>query len=199
MQKMAYDARFVVSDDLFHRLLEILRVVILASVVVHIRPVSELSSSSSTANMFALSLSIALAWIFCAGNLLELYWMGQGQQAVIRAFTSQGLRILVVGLGLCVAATIVSGKDYFSSDSSSSSGYGGGRGLAAAEESISAYDDKITTITNSDMPIWLLLWAPVLDYCIQFVKVVFLFPNDGSHKKFGKCCSYIPTTTTTHA
>jgi hypothetical protein len=173
MQKMAFDARFVVEDDLLHSVIELLGLTILASIVVHIRPVSSLNDSGSM-NMFLLSLSVSCSWLFHMGRYLELYLAGKGQTDVIQMNAKKVLRMGSVGLGFCAAATIISGMDYFGNDDDEDDHR---RGLAAVAEPASSS-------SSSDLPIWLLLAAPVIDYCIQFVTVVFLFPNDGSHKKF---------------
>jgi hypothetical protein len=184
IQKMGFDARFVVADDLFHRLLELLGLAILASIVVHIRPVSSLENNNSM-NTFALSLSVTLSWLFYMGRILELYWMGQGQKHVIQASSLKYLKTALVGFSFCLAATIVSGLNYFGEEDDYESTTTTTRGLAAAESNVTAYDTSYASSNKtSDLPIWLLLGAPVLDYCISFVTVVFLFPNDGSHKQF---------------
>lgn len=198
VKKLTYDARYVVADDLVHRLVELLGLTILASVVEHIRPVAVLEDTTGSMTMFTLSLSMTSAWVLDMFRYVELYFFGQGQREVLKATAVRTLRMGLVGLPICIAATCVSGRDYFQAQSNdhSSGGGGGGRDLAeavaagygeATEDGSSMLASEISPFyRTTDMPIWLLLMAVVIDFVIFFTTIVFLFPSDGSHKKMSK-------------
>jgi hypothetical protein len=57
LDKMHYDARFYTHDDIYHRLFEVAVLVVLATAVLHIRPVEFLSSPSVFVDMFAYCLA----------------------------------------------------------------------------------------------------------------------------------------------
>lgn len=206
---MQYDARFVIEDDLFHRLFELLGLCILASTVVHIRPLAILQDSQRI-DMFALALSLSLVWVYHCLRQLELYLLGKGQVSVIRASAKRALLNCIVPLACCLAATIMAGNDHFGIEDDTG---GGGRrvllGLGAASSTTAAADYSTNTSDASSYPydgatyesyynhnddmvardqwiIWLLLCAPVIHYITLFVQVVILFPSDGSHKLFCK-------------
>jgi hypothetical protein len=203
MAKMSYDARFVVSDDLFHRLQEILGLSILASIVVHIRPVSILSNLATRSEMFAFSLSVTCGWAFTISRYLELYFFGQGQPNSIRGSSFYEMRNSSVGFFLSLAATILAAKECFGGDGSTD--YNSHRLLAdttTVDVDHSSYNqtsDYGSSSSNSESPNVALYvpdtthnWPVILILCssavymgIFFVQVVFLFPNDGSHKNFG--------------
>lgn len=195
---MGYDARYVVSDDLVHRFQEIISYVILASVVVHIRPLGRLENSTKYMDMFDLALSLTVSWAFHAIKFLELYFFGQGQRTSIQGSAFKELKLCCIGFGLCLTAAIMSGMDHFGSSSGGADDVDGQRLLAEADTSKeSAYNttDDYTDESNyatasyyptTNVPIILILCAPVVHYVSLFVQVIFLFPNDGSHKNFGK-------------
>ncbi len=194
VQKMNFDARFVVADDIYHRVFELFGLAVLASVVLHIRPVSILGNAAHSSDMFALALSLTVSWLYHIWRSLELIATGQGQRNVIRSMAWRDVRLAALPLAFCLASTILAGNDYFKYENKASGGdY---RYLAAAADGIKANGDNITAIpgdtmylndnsSSSNLAIWLILFATIAHYSIFFLQVVFLFPNDGSHKNFG--------------
>ena len=198
---MSYDARYVVSDDLFHRVQEILGLTILASIVVHIRPVSILSTPSAHKDMFALALSLSIGWTFNIGRYLELYFFGQGQTKCIRGSALVEIRNSSISLIMCIIATVLAGNEFYHGDKISSDShrflaetgdvYNQTADSSAYYSSSSNSSSPSTTLystsdtAENDRPIIFLLCSPLLYTCIMVVQVVLLFPNDGSHKNFG--------------
>lgn len=194
VQKMHYDARFVVTDDLYHRGFELLGLVILASVVLHIRPVSVLGDWTHSSAMFALALSLTFSWLYHIWRCLELFVAGQGQQSVIRAMAWREIGLASISLVFCIAATVVTGMDYYENQSVEIAETGNRILVSTADKQVdehnntSTYDKGLQSTSessSSDLAIWLILSATVVHYSIFFVQVVFLFPNDGSHKNYG--------------
>ena len=200
MSKMSYDARYVVSDDVVHRVQEILGLTILASIVVHIRPVSILSTPSAHKDMFALALSLTIGWTFNICRYLELYFFGQGQTKCIRGSAMVEMRNSSVSLIMCIIATVLAGKEFFHGDNDETMVTDSHRFLAetaddiynnqTADSTFNSSSLNVTTYASSDTtvndrPIIFLLCSPLLYTCLMIVQVVILFPNDGSHKNFG--------------
>lgn len=203
--KTSYDARFVVMDDVSHRFFEVFALTTLACAVVHIRPVEVMSQPSKYIDSFCFCLGITTAQLMLVFRYIELYFAGVGQPETIKASSIRDAIMNLITFLFQLAATIVAGVEYFSNNSLS---FGDNRFLAEAEPKDDyantdgnytgtdadkaygsdygddgyGYDKKETT----DVPIWLMLMAVVVFWVIATIRVVFLFPNDGSHKKFSK-------------
>jgi len=209
---MGYDSRFVMSDDLVHRFQEVIGLTIMAAIVVHIRPVSVLSNPSTYSDMFALSLSLMIGWIFHIARYLELYFLGQGQKQTIRGYCRIEIRNALFGLIMCLVATILAGNAYFGSNGDGDDDENHRRFLA--ETSTATTDKDVysnqTNITNdyypdkgyggdtsssssssTDQPIILVFCSSALYTGIFLFTVLFMFPNDGSYKNFGTSSVYV--------
>lgn len=194
--KMGYDARFVVEDDLCHRFFEIAALAALASAVVHIRPVEMLSDPSHHLAMFGFSLSMVVVQVLQILRYVELYFAGKGERQVLKTSSKREGGMLAMLLVLQIAATVIAGMAYFGDDHDDRI-----RRLAEVaattttnsttgdEEETSNYEAATeTSVTN--VPIWLSLLVPVSYWAILTFRVIFLFPNDGSHKKMSKWVIY---------
>jgi hypothetical protein len=192
--KMGYDARFVVEDDLYHRFFEIAALAALASAVVHIRPVEILSDPSHHLAMFGFSLSMVVAQVLQILRYVELYFAGKGERQVLKTLSKREVGMLTMLLVLQIAATVIAGMAYFGKDHDDRL-----RSLAevaATTASTTEYEGETsnyeaateTSVTN--VPIWLSLLVPVSYWAVLTFRVIFLFPNDGSHKKMSKWLIY---------
>jgi hypothetical protein len=160
-----FDGRFVVMDDMYHRVTFVAFLCALASAVVHIRPVDILSQPSKYIDAFALYLSLTALALIAIVREAELYFFGKGEREPIQTSALQGIKFSLINFSLNLAATVIAGKEYFGTD-------GGHRLLAEAGP---------TDVNH--LPIWL-CFAAFLGFWVLFkAKVMFFFPNDGSHKK----------------
>ena len=183
--KTYYDGRFVVGDDLYHRLAEIAGLLALASAVVHIRPVDILSHPSEHVDMFGFCVSMVIAELLSIFRRFELYFTGIGERSTLKRLAVMEVLMLLVGLLFYLVGAVVSGLEYFGKDNDGATDRQ--RVLASTEE-YPAYETSTTNI-----PILLCLLSPTIRFAINSVRVIFLFPNDGSHKKFSECyLSYNP-------
>ena len=80
--KTYYDGRYVVGDDLYHRIFEVIHLSALASTVVHIRTVDVLSHPSDHFAPFGLCLSLAISKLLFLIRQIEVYFAGVGQREV---------------------------------------------------------------------------------------------------------------------
>eukprot|EP00339_Tiarina_fusa_P022076 CAMPEP_0117012746 /NCGR_PEP_ID=MMETSP0472-20121206/10660_1 /TAXON_ID=693140 ORGANISM="Tiarina fusus, Strain LIS" /NCGR_SAMPLE_ID=MMETSP0472 /ASSEMBLY_ACC=CAM_ASM_000603 /LENGTH=624 /DNA_ID=CAMNT_0004715891 /DNA_START=29 /DNA_END=1903 /DNA_ORIENTATION=+ len=160
-----YDARFVVMDDMYHRVTFVAFLCALASAVVHIRPVDILSQPSKYIDAFALYLSLSVLTLIGIIREAELYFFGKGEKEAIQTAALRGINFSLINFSLNLAATIVAGTEYFGTD-------GDHRLLAEAGP---------TDVNH--LPVWL-SFAGFLGFWVLFkAKLIFFFPNDGSHKK----------------
>jgi hypothetical protein len=132
LQKLVYDARFYVGDDLSHRFYEVAVFLAIASSILHIGPVSVLSHPAESPEMFAFSVSLTVGYFLAIGRFVEvcvcqrLGCKGLYPEAFAAALHNS--TTFLPPLALYTAATIYSGVQYYSyanshSDYSSSSGY----------------------------------------------------------------------------
>lgn len=70
--KTYYDARFYVSSDYFHRFYEISMILILATAVLHIRPIDKMANVLQHNDLFIYSLMIVLSMVLAMGRGLEI-------------------------------------------------------------------------------------------------------------------------------
>jgi hypothetical protein len=193
--KMYYDGRFVVGDDLFHRLFEIAGLVALASVVVHIRPASILSNASDHIDMFAFCVSLTAAQFLMMLRYAELYQWGVGEGSVVKKLgISEGI-MFSLSFFFCLAASIAAGVEYYGQDDDADKH----RMLAEAATETPASDyasntsttedypsEAIETATTTDVPIWLCLMSFVVFNVVNTVWIICYWPSDGRHKNLSK-------------
>ena len=173
-------SRFVTEDDLFHRALQICTLVILATAVLHIRPVKYMSNAAGEISMFVFCLCLCLEDVLEAVKCIEEYYVGVGQKNAVQ----NAARITLYNVGFTllfhVPALIVAALEFFPRSSSDYK-----RRLAEDDEKAlydqekSGYEEKSTT----NVPILLLLigyWVVILSLAIR---VIFFFPQNGKHKE----------------
>lgn len=164
--KTYYDACFVIDDDIYHRLLDVLFLTALASSIVHIRTVDILSHPSDYIDMFCLSLSLLLGNFITLLRHVEVGLTGIGNQALLKQVGIRGVRDVMMPFSLQLAATIIAGLDYYRHAD-------GSHRLLAGE----------TSGSTNHLPIILTLVGPVM-YQIQWlIRGICFFPSDGSHIK----------------
>ena len=73
-------SRFVTEDDLFHRVLQICTLVVLATAVLHIRPVKYMSNAGGEISMFVFCLCLCLEDLLEAVKSIEEYYFGPVDQ-----------------------------------------------------------------------------------------------------------------------
>mmetsp|Transcript_20268 Transcript_20268/g.30429 ORF Transcript_20268/g.30429 Transcript_20268/m.30429 type:complete len:631 (-) Transcript_20268:348-2240(-) len=142
-QKLFYDGRFQLPDDILHVILEVLQLCFLATAVLHIRPVAYMSHVSSEPDMFAFCIACWLSVV--QGLILNLeikFWGVNGQLcAKYQAVTSMIEKI--PGLLFITAATIYSGYLYYGNNGNDGGeyGYGDGSNGTALDSSYGDYGD----------------------------------------------------------
>jgi hypothetical protein len=188
MEKNYYDGRFVVEDDVYHRAFLMAVLVVLATAVLHIRPVDVMENSSEQISMFVFSLCLVLERLLAIANYIELYLFGIGQKVLKTVARKVVMRISFAVL-FYVAAMIVAAMEYFGN------GVVGSRRLAAA-----AGNSKAGNTTNgygtgstyggdgynpdvTNVPIYLCLFGYLANMLYLTISVMFLYPSGGRHKE----------------
>jgi hypothetical protein len=185
---MYYDSRFFTPNDAFHRFYEFAVLVVLATAVLHIRPVSILSNPADNVDMFTFALSITIANIMAAGRVLEVMLFVKGQESAKRA-ARRDLTYALFVLVFNIAATIVSGLEFFSDhDDHTDDGYDADKNstaqydddnhrfMAAAESTSYAASDP------NDIPIWLMIGGAMANVVLMALMIMML-PGGGKHKE----------------
>jgi hypothetical protein len=192
--KMFYDSRFVVGDDIFHRVFETVVYLMAAGGILHIGPVVIMSNPREHPDMFAFALVLTLFSFMNFVGYMEVYFFGVGQPKVLKQVALRDSMWRLIPFGLQLAATIIAGMEYFV--------YGAGAGNAkelagyAAEIAADEHDDDHRFLAGdsayaseneayvNDLPIILVL-AAYVSWCAAMAFFLrFMFPRDGSHKKF---------------
>ena len=164
-----------IQDDAYHQVLHLAQLVILATAIVSIRSVNDMSNSFQDPSMFMFALSLVLERLHTILKHVEIYFKGIGQEQPMKASAKSS--ILYAGWTLCfyLAATIVAGLNYYY--------YGPHQGGTSrrilAETSAPSQVDHV--------PIVLVLVGYLLYMCIVVIRIVFCAPPGGQHKKL-----YVP-------
>lgn len=164
--KTFYDSCFVIDDDIYHRVFEVLFLTALASSIVHIRTVDILSHPSDYIDMFVLSLSLLVGIFITLIRQVEVGVTGVGQPDLLKQVSIRNTIDVMITFSLQLAATIIAGLDYYRHAD-------GSHRLLAGEASGS----------TNHLPIILTIAGPVIFQIVWFVRGIFFFPSDGSHTK----------------
>ena len=177
-----YDCRFVVNDDLYHRVVETMLIVVVATAVVHIGPVDVLSNTRDNIDMFVFSLAQVIYLGLQVMVALDLYFFGKGQPIAVKSVALWEIRQRVAPLLLYIAAMTVAALDYFGKNNEDDKVYDDDQHRSLAGGTTAATTTASTF--QNDIPIWLCAGASLSSFLYLVVSVQCLFPNDGSHKKF---------------
>mmetsp|Transcript_25014 Transcript_25014/g.70210 ORF Transcript_25014/g.70210 Transcript_25014/m.70210 type:complete len:631 (-) Transcript_25014:114-2006(-) len=186
--RMYFDGCYVVGDDLYHRFLELFGLCALASAVVHIRTVDVMSNPKENVEMFAFSVSIAVARAIMMLRQVELYQYGIGDPA-LKTVAVRDTLYNTLSISFLLAAAIISGLEFFGDDDNNNydgadANYDSGKMRFLAGDSAgkdTGYASYETSTT--DLPIWLLLIAFFAHFGLFSGHVIFCFPKNGEHKK----------------
>lgn len=156
LEKVAYDARYVPDDNLFHRALEILHILSLATVVVHIRPVQIMADPSNTT-----TLSFCLALLVQA--LLSIHRQWDIYKNVIggpeaKANAAHDMRRRGLTAVFYTIASVLALKNYVFADA----------------------DD----LEEKHVPVLLCTWGYVGEQIFNILTTFVFAPKDRSHKEF---------------
>ena len=184
LTKVFYDSRFVYEDDIFHRLLEVGALVVVACAVLYIRPVKYMSNSEEHNTMFLFSLILVVERIVAMIFHAEVYFFAVGQREVLKKVARSQFVLMLVPAVFYVAATIVAGLEYYGDDDDDNSQ----KRYLAAEDSTSSssssyaadYGEK-KSYTN--VPIWLILAGYLSSLLYMTINVICCFPGGGRHKE----------------
>ena len=196
--KLYYEARYIVKDDLYHRLTDTAIVLVVAAAVLHIRPVAVLSDPRGNTEMFVFCLAQLVACLLQFIAEIELYMCAKGDRTAIQKGALRTVQMRILPFLCFLSAAIVAGYYYYDTDDSTNSGSGSYRRVLAGDDgTASTYNNSnnsTTTTTNdygeydtrpfqSDVPIWLCLAAPIVQSLSFVASIQWFFPNDGSHKQ----------------
>lgn len=169
--KVYFDSRFEVGNNLYHKLLLVIELCLLATEIVHIQELPKMRKPSNYINIFAFSLSTFLHRILSLTRSMQVYFQ-ESSSPEAKSASVLDAKTGLFSLLLCLSAAIVSGISYFGSDDHISDHH---RYLAEQDTE----DEK----SFNDIPIYLLLCAFFSSQVVRFLEVVVFFPKDGKHKE----------------
>ena len=195
LDKAFYDSRFVVTDDdLFHRFFDLAVLVVLATAVLHIRPVDIMSNGEDYVDAFAFCLAILLGNALTAIKYIELYFWGIGQP-VIKQEAKRYFKMGMIYLVPVLVATILAGVKYYGSSHSNASYYDQESYESKAEsthESPNGSDNYHRLLAGStypashnefDLPMYIILAGFIGRWLCLALDIRFCFPAGGRHKE----------------
>lgn len=155
LDELFYEARFVVGDDTIHRVFHLCYYLVVATAILHIRPVPLMSTPSDYVDMFAFSLTCVLANLFTMARYVEVIFSGQGQECC-KVASRRDIMAKFIPTSFYLAATVVSGMDYYGASQ---------------------------THSTTNVPIILLCFAAILEIIYAFVYLRFFVPKDDRRKE----------------
>jgi hypothetical protein len=168
--KTFFDSCFVIDDDVYHRLFDVLFLTALASSIVHIRTVDILSHPSDYIDMFALSLSLLCGIFLTMLRPVEVGLTGIGQQDLLKQVSIRGVTDVMIPFSLQLAATIIAGLDYY-------------RHADDSHRLLAEVAEEASSSSANHLPIILTLAGPAIYQISWVIRGIFFFPSDGSHIK----------------
>ena len=194
LDKMYYDSRFYTRDDIWHRIFEVAVLVVLATAVLHIRPVSFMETSSHYVDMFAFSLACALGNLLTMVRYIEIYFWVDGEEAA-RKSARRDMFAKLLPLALYLAAMVVAAVEYYGANNDAD--YEASTNKENANRSLAEVADTDATTasisyTTTDVPIWLICGASIASAVWQWTMIVLCFPSGGRHKEYDTRIKNIP-------
>mmetsp|Transcript_19003 Transcript_19003/g.26753 ORF Transcript_19003/g.26753 Transcript_19003/m.26753 type:complete len:337 (+) Transcript_19003:1-1011(+) len=119
--KTIFDARFGFPNDVLHPVLEVVQLCALATAVLHIRPVEEMSRPANTPEtfLFCLANTLGLLYILFTNCEIRFIWV-EGETVPSRHMAEKDLKHNRFTLCIVLAATLWSGVLYLSNDGTAS-------------------------------------------------------------------------------
>jgi len=180
-EKVYYDARLSLRDDIFHRIFEMCFHMANAAIILHIRPVEVMANSKDNIDMFAFSIAQVIYNFLVFAGYLEVFFLAEGQKSLLKRVASRDFKLKMVSFPFYLGAAVVSGINYYSDDNStdnSSDDYAI-RNSAESENAAAASSNFVDYL-----PIWLCIGGALAHFLFFLFLTQIWFPNDGSHKKF---------------
>jgi len=175
--KLFFDARYFIGEDMLHKFYEVLVLLALATSVLYISTVDQLSDPDVD-DMFYFCLSISVAYLLAIGRYVEIlvsYTVFRNQHLHEEAFYAARREITwtVLFWTLYVAAAVYSGVQYYGGGDRGAAVEGDGadrrrdRLLAAAVADESEQSYPFTGRgTTDDVPIWLLVGGSLASFVL---------------------------------
>jgi Bacterial low temperature requirement A protein (LtrA) len=163
MQKTYYDARYVMEDDILHRVLVMFAITFTGITISNIRPIEIMSDADHKPSMFVFTTMLLVEQFFASTLHLEVYLFGVGQPQMKHA----AIRDCIfpnVSLPFYIIAMILSAIRYFGPKSDPT-------------------HNVDTTTTTTDLPILFCLIGCIVKWIVQASMIILCLPKDGRHKE----------------
>ena len=183
-EKLMYDCRFVYQgDDVYHRLVKVSQLLVLAVAVLNIRPIDVVVGQRRLA---VFCLALLLDKVLNLIRYLEVYLFAVGQKRQLHHVAVSAARITCIGLSFYLAATVVAWIRL--GDAAATQSH---RGLAETDTtSASSYENSYSAM--DDLPIILVLCGFFAQHIVQNIQILFFYPKGGQHKELYVSCHAMP-------
>jgi Bacterial low temperature requirement A protein (LtrA) len=156
-EKLVYDARFAPEDNLYHRSLEFVHLLLLGTAVQHIRPVDIMQRTCSNSTQLVFSTCLVLMNLLGMKRNQDVHVNVMGGQEARHHATADIVRRVCALIPFSLS-TIVAGHDYFILG-----GNGGGQ----------------VDVAKNNIPILLCLVGYICEQAYVLMDVFVLIPNSG--------------------
>ncbi len=174
-EKLIYDARFAPEDNLYHRSLECIHLLLLGTAIQHIRPVELMQNTVSNSTTLIFSLCLLLMNLLGIKRNEDVHYNVMGGEEAKHHATSD-IRRRVCALIPFLLSTLVAGRDYFHFVYLGGGGTGGGRD--GYEHEMEADSNNYDTNKNN-IPILFCLFGYICEQIYVLLDVFVVIPNSG--------------------
>jgi len=181
LDKMFFDSRFAIEDDLWHRIFEVANLTCVATAILHIRPVDVFSDIENSVSMFAFTLSLCTFTIISGFRYLEVMLWGVGERPLLKYVGRRDLTFRIIPFVVYASACIYAGVHYFGDNDDGTKEddhHDDHRFMAEAKEDSYYYSSSGLTERQKNIPIWLVLSGPFFYSTMMYIVYIHFIPKD---------------------
>jgi hypothetical protein len=207
LEKLYFDARFCLEVNLFHRIYQLVHLVVLATAVLHIRSVEDLSHPSKSFAMVGFCASLVAERVLALLRCFETEVWGVGQKQVLKHQSRTHLLRTTISIVPFIVALIIAAKDHvlYRGKEDTIGAYGGHRYMGettseTTSEAVHASTNETMRETSSasssyaesssysepeanHIPIFLIFFGYIFWQFVLNVQIIYFFPKGGKHKE----------------
>jgi hypothetical protein len=177
MDRTSYEGRYVMDDDIVHRLCVIVAFTIVGVTIANIRTVDVLSDASHEPSMFFFALMLVVERFFASLLQVENYFCGVGQPRQLKSAAIRDCIFPNFSLPFFTAAMIIAAYKYY---------YGNDDPIHRRRytaDTTTSYNSTTTGSETTDLPIALCLIGSIVKLLSYSLMIIFCLPKDGRHKE----------------
>lgn len=174
-EKLIYDARFAPEDNLYHRSLECVHLLLLGTAIQHIRPVELMQDTESNSTTLIFSLCLVLMNILGIKRNQDVHTNVMGGEEA-KHHASSDIRRRICALIPFLISTLLAGRDYFHLVYLGGDGIGGG---ISRVEGDGGEQEMEEASNKNNIPILFCLFGYICEQIYVLLDVFVVIPNSG--------------------